>query len=158
MQHVLPIPLTDHHRLRCWQRLVALCAGGHTSWPDVVIVLFLFVHYLLVSLQLLLPLLLFGSYYALLRRCSCPSGLDECPMCRHTIRCGDEAPSLWKVCSRSLLLLHVFTVLSRGVYRLPQTGQACIAGIGASPGKYACSKGCVKKPEVADRSWVRLSS
>ena len=89
MQHVLPIPLADHNWLLCWQRLVAACAGGHTSWPDVIIVLFLIAHHLLVNLHLLLPLLL--------RRCSCPSVLDKCSMCGHTIRCADEALSLWKV-------------------------------------------------------------
>src|SRR6266852_471752 len=59
MQHILPIPLPDHHRLCRWQRLVASCAGGHTSRPHLIIVLFLLVHHLLICQQLLLPLLLF---------------------------------------------------------------------------------------------------
>ena len=58
MQHVLPIPLPDYYGLLCWQRLVATYAGGHTSWPDIIVVLFLFVQHLLIDLQLLLPLLL----------------------------------------------------------------------------------------------------
>jgi hypothetical protein len=55
----------------------------------------------------------------LLRRSSCPSGLDECPMDRHTIRSGDEALSLGEVCPWCLLLSHALTsfLVAYTVYR-----------------------------------------
>src|SRR5690242_18532380 len=97
MQNILPIPLPDHHGLRCWQRLVASCAGGHASRPHLIIDFFLLVHHLLIFLYLLLPVLLFRGCCVLLRRCSRPSGLDGYSSRRHTTCWGDKAASLWKI-------------------------------------------------------------
>jgi hypothetical protein len=145
MQDILAISLLDHYGLRRRERLVASCAGGQTSRPYVIIVPFLLVHYLLILLDRLLTVLLIRGCCALLRRCSCPSGLGGCFSRRYTTRFADEAASLWKAGSWPLMLSHAFTLLSRGVFRLLQTVWVCSAGIGVPRGQYPCSKGCVRK-------------
>src|SRR5206468_3598818 len=143
VQDILPISATDYDGLRSWQRLVAPCAGGQTSGPHVIIVPFLLVQYLLlILLDRLLPVLLIRGCCAMLRRCSRPSRLGGCFSRRYSTRRGDEATPLPNVGPRPLLLFHAFTLLSRGIFRLPQTRWACSASTAASPGKYPCLKEC----------------